>query len=207
MRRLPAAILLGLACACSSTSRPGPAPPVADDAALVAVRIRARARAWTNQVHSIELVAVYFVRIGEGVDPTRALPLLRSDFAGARNAYLLNAEPGRYTVVAFEEMSDSVLRPTYLSADAIRECVIDVGPGDRAVIGALNVDQNDLLRNMDDTQRFYRDQVLPPDKRSSGVFAYFRGPREWRAASVIVRRDPGTLDSIRSLMRKHLREW
>ena len=108
---------------------------------------------------------VYFVKLeenDEGYLGTRIIPCnYTREFLTGTYAYIVNAEPGKYAVVCstkFEKMTESTTTVdiknlsvlgfiTFFDQDAIKQSMVEVGPGGVAYLGSLVIDSQ--LKNFD----------------------------------------------------------
>jgi len=97
---------------------------------------------------------VYFARVVEGADAAADAPLIPSNFGKARNIYLLNAEPGRYVVVAAE-----IVRPPpqtrtvlLLAQEYYSQTEIEVKAGSVIFMGEILLKSSPKSDELDETQ-------------------------------------------------------
>jgi hypothetical protein len=97
---------------------------------------------------------VYFVRVVEGADVPDDAPLIPSNFGKARNIYFLNAEPGRYAVVAAEVVRPPAQSRTVLllAKEYYSQTEIEVKAGSVVFLGEIVVKSSPKSYEIDETQ-------------------------------------------------------
>ena len=97
---------------------------------------------------------VYFVRVAEGAEVPDDAPLIPSNFGKERNIYLLNAEPGRYVVVAAEVVRPPAKSRTVLllAKEYYSQTAIEVKAGAVVFLGEVAVKSSPKSYEIDETQ-------------------------------------------------------
>jgi len=97
---------------------------------------------------------VYFVRVTEGAEAPEGAPLIPSNFGKARNVYLLNAEPGRYVVVAGEIVRQPMQTRVVvlLAKEYYSQTEIEVKAGEVVFMGDIAVKSSPRTYEIDETQ-------------------------------------------------------
>jgi hypothetical protein len=173
-------ILLALS-ACGSGPPPPPnTNPMDDQSCAIGLQLKMRIPA---KIMSIKPNLVVFARVEEGVPLTESFELYGSTYTHDGYAYLMNAEPGTYVVVAainehestspFVSGSDSEVKATtevyrnYFSCDLIEQTRTTVTPGSFAFIGRIVGDQSRTFGDGDDCQQHFL--ALVEDETKSGL--------------------------------------
>ncbi len=157
LRLISLLALIGLT-ACATTVTPLP-KMLGPQAAGVGISIRIH-----SALRSQEPDAAYFVRVDDR-DNVFGLYTLRSNYAKGHNAYLLNAKPGLYAVVAASYTQSlpglSIDRVAYFPEDLIRKTIVEVKPGTLSYMGTFEVDMAAMagFRSADRAQEYYRAKV------------------------------------------------
>jgi hypothetical protein len=97
---------------------------------------------------------VYFARVEEGAETADDAPLIPSNFGKARNDYLLNAEPGRYVVVAVEVVRPPTQTRTVLllAKEYYSQTEIEVKAGSVTFMGEVLLKSSPKAEELDETQ-------------------------------------------------------
>lgn len=111
--------------------------------------------------------AAYFVKLSNRDNVLSMYPVIRSNYTNGYNAYLLNAEPGLYAVVAasysqfMPAWGGRIDRVAYFTEDLIRKTVVEVKPGAISYMGTYEVDMAFMagFRSADKAQEHYRSQM------------------------------------------------
>lgn len=122
---------------------------------------------------------VYFTRLDDADQPLEGEDVLTSDLAVGSQAFLLNAEPGRWAVVAVArvvhssptrrevpepeaadrprlELTTGRVAHTYLDRALVQQTVIEVKPGELAFMGEIQLAEREKpARELDSVQRHY----------------------------------------------------
>lgn len=169
-------------------------PPKPWDAESSAIGISVRVRPPIKLFGSNEANVVYFIKLDEEGDVAaqdyfvQSNHLLQSNYADDGQIYLLNAEPGRYAVVAVFHATDAPAAApsetsgggvsvtidlndpgelkffTFLSKDVIQLTEVTVAPGVIVFMGDYVIDQSWSLKDADDTQSYYFNLIVPDAK-------------------------------------------
>jgi len=110
---------------------------------------------------------VYFIRLQDGEAVEAGSTILASNYRTlteglkSRQFYLLNAEPGRYIVVACKKAGGYWKNPsvvTFFSKPSIGQTAIVAGEGDIAFMGEYDVNYSD---HMDNAEEHYQKMIVP----------------------------------------------
>jgi len=117
---------------------------------------------------------VYFIRLQDGEAVEAGSTILASNYRtlmegrGSRQFYLLNAEPGRYIVVACKKAGGYWKNPsvvTFFSEPSLVKTEILAGEGDVSFMGEYDVNFSTsalpLENYMDKAQQHYQDMIVP----------------------------------------------
>jgi len=156
------AVATALLCGCGTPQIPGMTQP---HAAVVAVDIVLRQP--MGDVRSSPNT-VYFAKI-DNDDGLLQKQIVRANYVKDSRAYLLNALPGTYVVVAaylnppmLVTSSDSI---TYFSKEIVERSKTTVGEGELAFMGGFEVSQAAWLDQADEVQTHYRNVLSPKDPK------------------------------------------
>jgi len=170
-----ATFLIGLL-GCAGTVPP--ARPLDDQKSVIDIAVKTRpplklfGGSKSNQV--------YFLRMAEGDSTYMVGDLLSSNFSKDGQMYLLNAEPGRYVVVAAYHSKSTAQSPastgpakpgvsvsvgvstpsethytTFFAREVIKLTEITVAPGSMVFMGNYVVDQSTGMKDADETQAYF----------------------------------------------------
>jgi hypothetical protein len=186
------------------------------------IGISLRARPPVKIGPSLRAQQVFFVKLDE-VDTTdlasagafRAADLIPSDLSASGQAYLLNAEPGRYVAVAvsfgsregsrtsvtetigtvpvtFTAVGRPVENSAVLSMAAISDTEVTVGPQQMAFMGEYVLSTSPRMKTVDEAQAHYWQQ-LQPQLAGRGVLARMHsGQAIFKADLKTAEKDPAT---------------
>ena len=142
--------------ATAKSGRPEPPDPARG---LIGVRIKV---ALLGKASGGWCESVYFIRIVNDTDRLAAEHVIASDWGKARNAYLLNAEPGRYAAVGCEfSLAGIAMRGVALfSKDDIAKTEIDVKAGAVAFMGEIDAGSPAKGFVLDEVQTHYMELIL-----------------------------------------------
>jgi len=129
---------------------------------------------------------VYFAKI-DSDDGLLQKQIIRANYVKDSRAYLLNAVPGTYVVVAaylnppmLVTSTDSI---TYFSKEIVERSKTTVGEGELAFMGSFEVAQAGWLDQADEVQTHYRNVLSPKDPK--GIIAeYLNKLTSYRGQSI-----------------------
>jgi hypothetical protein len=144
-------LLLAVTAGCGAAYYPKPLPfiprPLSPESAAIGVELTIKPIvAGFDRMHP---QFVHFLRLQEGTPLQQTMSVRPSTLVRGKYAYLLNAEPGRYAVVAGYVGGAAMNGTVYLQELAILASIVDVNPGSFTFMGTVAVDALPFFREPD----------------------------------------------------------
>lgn len=138
--------------------RPAPDPQLG----AIAVRVLAKMGGMGAVGVRSHATEVYLVKVEEGVDVLRATDIIVSNLDAKEQAYLLNAEPGKYVAIGAyvtTGFQDDVSSRIYFNQEMVPKTEVTVVPGRIAFVGDIEVKMAPGMKEADGTQDHYADLI------------------------------------------------
>jgi len=117
---------------------------------------------------------IYFVKLSDGENILEGTNLIKANYSRLENLYLLNATPGRYIAVAAGYINQGTgigIGPFSIRIDSehvllfpeslVKQTEVSVQSNQVCYMGQYNVRQNLSFSDLDATQTYYYDVVVP----------------------------------------------
>jgi len=117
------------------------------DSSVIGISIRTM----TLKIFSNKPETIYFVKLNEKDENNLGNKIIPSNYVRGDYAYLVNAQPGKYAVVAsFFSKTDNFYNSFYDTA-VIQSTIIDVGPGQIVFMGNIKIENKmkNLYQNIE----------------------------------------------------------
>ncbi|UCD84511.1 MAG: hypothetical protein JSU92_14790 [Deltaproteobacteria bacterium] len=152
---------------------------------------------------------VYFIKLDEKSDSYTCDHVIQSNFAKAGQIYLLNAEPGRYAVVASCQKQTPIAQPshtytTFFPKELIKLTEVTVVPEEISFMGKYIVKHYVGLKNADDAQLHYA-RLITPNVKSGMLSRAFSGKTICRGTLLKENRDKQAEIKFLNKALKHLK--
>ncbi|MFI5304929.1 MAG: hypothetical protein ACHQYP_09070 [Nitrospiria bacterium] len=130
------------------------------------------------KLNTIKMDMVYFIRLDEKDLPYNKKEVIQSNYSSSDSFYFLNAQPGRYAVVAASSyierggntngLPNSTSYRVFFPKNLINKSVVTVTPGSFNFIGAYTVGTSLGLGDADEAQLHYSNILQPEGAVSMG---------------------------------------
>jgi hypothetical protein len=123
---------------------------------------------------------VYFIKVNDVEDLGSAEYCIQSNYKKGDQIYLLNAKPGRYSVVASYLVKSTPLAPTVkyttiFAKDIIELAQKDVQPGKMVFMGEYIINQSSGISDDADDAQLHYIQIIAPGESTGWLGGVFSG--------------------------------